>query len=257
MEKQEKPTLLSKIKSMLHVDLRRMFTMRLFYILAGIIIVVPILILVMTSMMNSSGDDAGSSFTSVWQMLGTLSSNQSAGMDILSMCNINLLYFGMAVLVSIFVSDDFKSGYAKNLFTTRGRKINYVVSKTLTCVLVGMIYILLFIIGSIIGGSIVGLSFGLEGFNIGNLLCCILSKLLLMLVFVPIFVLAGTIGKQRLWLSMIASFGIGMLLFTMIPMITPLDSTALNPLLILVGGLLFSAGLGAISTVVLKKTSLV
>lgn len=45
--------------------------------------------------------------------------------------NINMLYFFVAVFVCLFVSDDFRSGYAKNLFTVRSKKSDYVISKTL------------------------------------------------------------------------------------------------------------------------------
>lgn len=45
---------MKKLKSMLKVDLRRMFTTPLFYIVMGICFVVPILILVMTTMMDGS-----------------------------------------------------------------------------------------------------------------------------------------------------------------------------------------------------------
>ena len=48
-----------------------------------------------------------------------------------------------------------------------------------------------------------------------------------------------------------------MLLFMMVSMITPLHSTIINVLLCAVGGLLFAIGLGAISKVVLQKTSVV
>ena len=48
-----------------------------------------------------------------------------------------------------------------------------------------------------------------------------------------------------------------MLLFMMVSMITPLHSTIINVALCGVGGALFAFGLGAISKVVLKKTSLV
>ena len=48
-----------------------------------------------------------------------------------------------------------------------------------------------------------------------------------------------------------------MLLFMMVSMITPLGSTAINVVLCAAGGALFAFGLGAISKVVLKKTSLV
>jgi hypothetical protein len=53
------------------------------------------------------------------------------------------------------------------------------------------------------------------------------------------------------------SLGGGMLLFMMVSMITPLGSTMINVALCAAGGALFAFGLGAISKVVLKKTSLV
>ena len=43
-----------RLSSMLKVDLRRMFTTKLFYIMVGISIVIPILVLVMTTMMDGT-----------------------------------------------------------------------------------------------------------------------------------------------------------------------------------------------------------
>ncbi|MBQ9130005.1 MAG: hypothetical protein IJX59_04480 [Clostridia bacterium] len=54
-----------------------------------------------------------------------------------------------------------------------------------------------------------------------------------------------------------ASLGGGMLLFMTVSMITPLSSTVANAGLCLAGGLLFASGLGALSTLILKNTSLV
>lgn len=65
----------------------------------------------------------------------------------------------------------------------------------------------------------------------------------------------SVVAKQKLWLSILLSMMIGMLLFIMIPMLTPLDATIVNVLLCGVGGVGF--GLGAVSNLVLKKTSLV
>ena len=50
----EKNTFAARLSSMLKVDFRRMFTMRLVYIMLGICLVVPILILVMTTMMDGT-----------------------------------------------------------------------------------------------------------------------------------------------------------------------------------------------------------
>ena len=63
--------------------------------------------------------------------------------------------------------------------------------------------------------------------------------------------------KQRTWLCMLASLAIGMLLFATISIVTPLNATFLHVLLTMVGGVLFSIGMGAISNVILKKVKLI
>ena len=113
-----------------------------------------------------------------------------------------------------------------------------------------------FVIGAMLGGAISALSFDLGGLNAGNIVMCMIAKIFLMLVFVSIFVLVSVSAKQKAWLSICGSLGGGMLLFMMVGMITPLSSTIINVLLCLAGGSLFAVGLGAISKVVLKKTSL-
>ena len=127
-----------RLRSMVKVDSRRMFTTPLFYIMVGVCLVIPILILVMTTMMdgsvsvdpNTGVETVVEGFDSVWQAIGSVS-GESGGMDmsLTGMCNINLTYFLTAVFVCLFVSEDFKSGYAKNLFTVRAARGEYIVSK--------------------------------------------------------------------------------------------------------------------------------
>lgn len=117
--------------------------------------------------------------------------------------------------------------------------------------------VLAYLVGTVLGGAIAGLSFDAGAAGISGIVMCLLSKALLMAVFVPIYILWSVVGKQKLWLSMVGSFAVGMLFFMMIPMLTPLDSGLLNVLLCLAGGVLFSGGLGAVSGKVLNSTSLV
>lgn len=257
-----------RLKSMLSVDFRRMFTMPLFYIMAGIAAVIPILVLVMTTAVDGSvsvDPVTGMEkvvemepFTNTWQVVEAVS-GESAGMsaDIMSMCNINLLFFMAAVLVCIFVAGDFRSGYAKNLFTVRSRKTEYVISKSLVGFIGGAFMILAYLLGSVLGGAIAGLSFDAGAAGVSGIVMCLLSKLFLMAVFVPIYLLMSAVGKQKLWLSMTGSFCAGMLFFMMIPALTPLDSKMVNVMMCLIGGALFSVGLGAVNSTVLGKTSLV
>lgn len=250
--------------SMLKVDFRRMFTMPPFYIILGISVAIPILVLVMTTMMagsvsvdpNTGVETVMEAFDSVWQAIGSVS---GTGMDMsmTSMCNINLIFFLAAVLVCIFVADDFRSGYCKNLFAVRAGKTDYVISKTLVGFTGGALMLLGFFGGAMLGGVISGLPFAMAGFGAGNMVMCMLAKILLMSIFVAVFVLMGTIAKQKLWLSMLLSLMVGMFLFNIIPMVTPLDSTAMNVGLCLAGGVLFSLGLGSVSNMVLKKQDLI
>lgn len=257
-----------RLKSMLKVDFRRMFTSRLFYIMAGICLVVPVLILVMTTMMDGSvsvNPETGEemvmeAFDHVWQIIGTVSgsgASVSAEMSMTAMCNINLLYFGIAVLVCLFVADDFRSGYAKNLFTVRAKKNDYVISKMLVSIVSSVILFAVFFIGSMLGGVIAGLPFTMDGFNGVNLVICLLSKLSLIAVFVPIYLAVSVSTKQKSWASILGSCAAGMLLFMMIPMLTPLNAGIMNVIGCLAGGALFTLGLGAVCNQILSKTSLV
>lgn len=262
----EKRSLKARIKSMLSVDFRRMLKSRLFYILLACALLIPILMTVMMSMMDGSVSKNPQTGVetimkgpeNTWQNIGTLPGGEAmGGNDVFMMCNVNMMFMIVAVFICLFISDDFRSGYAKNLFTVRAKKGDYVISKTLSGFVCGALMIILYFIGSMVGGAIAGLSFDLHGLTVVNIVMCLLSKILLMLVFVPIFVLISVAAKQKAWLALCGSLGGGMLLFMMVSMITPLASTIVNVGLCLAGGTMFSLGLGVASKAVLSKTSLV
>ena len=261
-----KNTFKKRLNSMLGVDLRRMFTSTLFYLMVGIALVMPILILVMTTMMDGTvsvnpqtGEETVmEGFKNVWQIIGSVSGgNQAMAMDITSMCNINMLFFIVAVFVCLFVGEDFRSGYAKNLFTVRSKKSDYVISKTIVCFIAGATMLVAFFIGAMIGGKFAGLPFTLEGATVFNVVMSMLSKIALMMIFVSIYILASVFAKQKLWLSLLMAFGIGMLMFMMIPIITPLNASIVHLILCLVGGAMFAVGIGFGSKAILEKSSLV
>ena len=270
----EKSTFGKRAKSMLKVDCRRMFKSKLFYIIIACALVVPIVMAVMLTMMDGTvTNDPQTGLPGepieapeyVWEFIGTLPTLSKAGdmsamggMDVMAMCNINMAFMGVAVFVCLFVCDDFRSGYAKNLFTVRAQKADYVISKIVVGFVCGALMLLAFFVGSMLGGAICAMSFELVGgLTIGNIVMCLVAKIFLMLVFVSIFVTISVAAKQKSWLAICGSLGGGMLLFMMVGMITPLMSTLLNVLLCLAGGAMFAFGLGAVSNLILKKTSLV
>ena len=261
-----KNSFLQRLGSMLKVDFRRMLKSKLFYILIASALVMPILMTVMMAMMDGSvsvNPQTGVETIvqgpeNTWQNIGTLPGGENmGGNEIFMMCNINMIFMLVAVFICLFISEDFRSGFSKNLFTIRARKGDYVTSKTISGFICGALMLIAYFAGSLLGGAISGLSFDLHGLTMGNIALCMIAKIFLMLVFVAIDVIVSVAAKQKAWLCLCGSLGAGMLLFMMVSMITPLGSTFMNALLCLAGGILFSVGLGAISKNILNKTSLV
>ena len=260
----EKQTFSKRLKSMLKVDFKRMFISPLFYIMVGVALVCPILILVMTTMMDgtvSTNPTTGEitvmeGFKNTWQAIAS-PSDAGMGMDLTAMCNSMLVYFMVAVLVCLFVSSDFNSGYSKNLFAVRSKKSDYVISKTIVCFIAGAILMIAWVLGSVVGGAVAGLSFDTGSAGTTGVVFCIIARTLLVLMFVSTFITMSVIGKHKTWLSMILSFSVGMIFAMAIPSImAPLNTGVFNLILCVIGGPLFSWGLGAISNLLLKKQDL-
>lgn len=255
-----------RLGSMLKVDFRRMFKSKLFYILIASALVMPILMTVMMAMMDGSvsvNPQTGVETIvqgpeNTWQNIGTLPGGEAmGGNEVFMMCNINMVFMVVAVFICLFISDDFRSGFAKNLFTVRARKGDYVASKTVSGFICGALMLIAYFVGSLLGGAISGLSFDLHGLTVGNIAMCLVAKIFLMLVFVAIDVIVSVAAKQKAWLCLCGSLGAVMLLFITVSLITPLGSTLLHVIGCLAGGALFSVGLGVFSNRILNKTSLV
>lgn len=255
----------TRIHSMLRADLSRMLRSRLFYIMLGCALLVPLVMTVMMSMMDGSiSIDPQTGLESVmhgpentWQNIGTLPTAPLGGAEVFAMCNINMVFMGVAAFVCLFISEDFKSGYVKNLFSRRAQKGDYVLSKLCAGSLCGGGMLLCYLLGSVIGGGMMGLSFDLYDLSPLSLVFCILAKLCLIPVFISIFTFCSVIAKQKTWLALCVSLGGGILLFMSVSMLSPLSSTMLHVLLCLMGSIIFSVGFGLLSRTVLNKTSLV
>ena len=169
-----------RLGSMLKVDFRRMYKSKTFYILIACALVIPILMTVMMTMMDGSvsvNPQTGAETVlegpeNTWQNIGTLpGGGNMGGGDIFMMCNINMMFMLVAVFICLFISEDFRSGFAKNLFTVRARKGDYVVSKTISGFVCGALMLTAYFAGSLLGGAISGLSFDLHGLTVAISLC--------------------------------------------------------------------------------------
>lgn len=240
---------LGGIPGLFGADARRTFLTPFFYILFAVALIAPVLIAVMTSM---NAGDGGALITCAWDLLAGSSDSTS----ITSMCNSGMMYFLVAILGAKSVSDDFSSGYAKNLFSTRPKKLGYAVSKTLCCSLAGALLLIAFFAGSAIGGLAAGLTFETADATGVQIFLCMLSRVFLVPLFAGIGIIMGCVGKRRLWLSVLLSLFVGMFLFMVVSIAAPLAASAANIVMCLAGGLLFAAALCVGDCLILDHTAL-
>ena len=251
----ESPSFIQRIKSMISVDFYRLFHTPLFYIMIFVSAIIPALVLTMTGA-NETADVQ--TFTNVWQVVESISGeNSDKGlMSLATMCNINMVFIFVAILVSIFVSHDYSSGYNKSIFTVHPKKVDYVISKSIVGLLSGGCMVVAYVIGSLVAGVISGLSFSLGGATALNAFTCILSKICLMGIFVPLYITVAVFFKQKLWLSILGSFAVGILFYPIAMITAPLNASTLNLILCLVGGAMLGIGFGALATLILNKRDL-
>ena len=249
-------------RSMVRTDVKRMLIEPMTWIFLGIAFAMPVLILVMMTAfggMEMTDPSTGVTstmepITNTWSIIATSSdAGLGAMMSMTSMLNINLVYFMVGIFLCLFIGEDFRGGYAKNLFTVRVRKADYVWGKTAAGILLGIGLLAAFFLGAVVGGKIAGLSFALGSGGVFGLVLCMAAKVALLGVFVPIFVAVAAFGKQRVWLSILIGLFAGMLLFMIVPMMSPLDTNIMQAGMCLAGGVLFCLGLSVVSKLLLTK----
>jgi len=275
------PSFSSRVKSMLSLDFYRLFHTPLFYIMLAIAAMIPAMVLAL-----ASGDmqalDAGAAavgtgaavagsgvavssaaggvtqsapeFTNAWQMIESTGGSAAGAnpLDFGGYANINMLFIFAGLLMAIFVAHDYSSGFVKNIFAVHSKKIDYVICKTAIGVFSGAAMIITYVIGTVLAGQLTGKAFDVE---VGGLVFCLISKMLLMGVFCSLFLSIAVFFRNKLWLTIVFTFLFGMMLYPAASVAT-LNSTILTVLIALAAGSAGALGFGAVSSLFLKKRDL-
>ena len=196
------PSFGKRIKSMLSVDFYRLLHTPLFYIFLAIAAIIPAMIIGTTGM---DGSQTAALFTNVWQAIA-VESPLYIVQNIGQYANMNMVFIFGGIMVSIFIGHDYKSGYVKQLFTTHAKKQDYMISKTLTCAFAMACMCITYLIGSVLAGLFVGLSFAV---NVGSLICALLGKIIMSLGWASLYVFLNIIFRKSFWISIVSSFFLG------------------------------------------------
>ena len=198
----ETPSFGKRLKGMLSVDFYRLFHTPLLYIFLAIAAIIPAMIIGTTGM---DGSQTGALFTNVWQGIA-VEKPLYVVENIGQYANMNMVFIFGGIMVSIFIGHDYKSGYVKQLFTTHSKKQDYMMSKSIICAFAMAAMCITYLIGTILAGALVGLSFSV---NFGSLICAILGKIIMSLGWASIYVFLNIIFRKHFWISIISSFFFG------------------------------------------------
>ncbi|MCL1806765.1 MAG: ABC transporter permease [Oscillospiraceae bacterium] len=267
----ESPSFGSRVKSMLKLDFYRLFNTPLFYIMLAIAAIIPAMVLGLSVVETTGAPQSTSQYAAntpqiempafdyTWQLIETsenFTGEESGGFDLAGFANINMLYIFAGLLMAIFVAHDYSSGFVKNIFTVHSKKIDYVLSKSAIGIFSGAGMIVMYVCGTVLAGAFTGKSFELGVSGFGGLVFCLVSKMLLMGVFCPLFLSIAVFFRSKLWLTIVFTFLLGMMFYPVASFGTTLDSTVIAPLAALVAGGAGALAFGTVSNLFLKKRDL-
>ena len=201
----ESPSFGKRLKGMLGVDFYRLFHTPLYYIFLAIAALIPALIIGTTGMENPDGTAAAALYTNVWNAIAA-DTPLYAFSHMGEYANMNMVFIFGGIMVSIFIGNDYRSGYVKQLFTTHAKKQDYMMSKTITCAFAMACMCVTYLIGAIAAGALVGMSFEA---NMGNVILAFLSKMVMSLGWASLYTFLNVMFRKYFGISIASSFFFG------------------------------------------------
>ncbi|MBE6927472.1 MAG: hypothetical protein E7467_03125 [Ruminococcaceae bacterium] len=201
----ENPSFYKRLRGMLGVDFYRLFHTPLFYIFIAIAAIIPAMVSCLTMMPDQNGNVMEPLYSNVWQIIAA-SEPLYVINSIADYANMNMVFIFGGIMVSIFIGHDYKSGYVKQLFTTHAKKIDYMLSKTISCTFAVVCMCWAYLIGGTIGGLIAGYD---TAVNVGSLFVAVLGKMVLSLGWASLFTFINVILRKQFGISIVYSFFFG------------------------------------------------
>jgi len=194
----DSPSFGERVKGMLGVDFYRLFHTPLFYIFLVIAAIIPAMIL------GTSNTDA-SLYTNTWQMICAQTPLYVVG-SMGDYANMNMVFMFGGIMVSIFIGNDYRSGYVKQLFTTHAKKQDYMISKTIVGAFSMACMCITYLLGTVGAGLLVGTSMQV---NVGSLVLAVLSKMVMSLGWASLYTFLNIIFRRHFGISIASSFFFG------------------------------------------------
>ena len=172
---------------LLKMDLRRTFRTQPFYWL-----LLGVATLVMVVFRTAAREDN----VTLMGLLGSYTAGE--GFDpMASMMGISIIPLFSMIAFVLNVGGDFSTGFAKNIFTFHANKWEYVISKTALGAIISSLYILAYMIGFLVVGSVMGLPWGVA--SIGEMVLYVIQKMLLTIPLSSLVLFVMILLRNRGW----------------------------------------------------------
>lgn len=155
---------LKRVQNLFRMDLHHMICGKAFYVMIGIAIFMPVMMLTQMSEVKDIMVFVGSSGTETAGAFG-------AGM------NLSILNVLTGMLLCIYIGREYTTGFIKNIVTAHANKYDYIISKGLIALICNIVFTIVYLLTLFILGGIMGLPAEIP--SILGLVLYILEKLLL------------------------------------------------------------------------------
>ena len=202
----QSPSFTKRLKGMLGVDFYRLFHTPMYYIFLAIAAIIPAMILGTMGLEDpQTGVAAEPLYTNVWHIIAAEKPLYVVS-DIAEYANMDMVFIFGGIMVSIFIGHDYRSGYVKQLFTTHAKKMDYMLSKTLSCAFAMACMCVTYLVGAVAAGLLTGISFQVDPLA---LLCAVLGKMIMSLGWASLYTFLNIIFRRYFGVSIAASFFFG------------------------------------------------
>ena len=196
----ESPSFYQRLRGMLGVDFYRLFHTPLYYIFLAIAAIIPAMILGFTTV-----EGGAPLYSNTWNIVAANTPLYVIN-DIGEYANMNMVFIFGGIMVSIFIGHDYRSGYVKQLFTTHPSKIDYMLSKTISCAFAMMCMCVTYLIGGVTAGLITSVDMSV---NVGSLIFAILGKMVMSIGWASLYTFLNIIFRKYFGISIASSFFFG------------------------------------------------
>ncbi len=134
---------LKQVQNLFRMDLHRMLHGKAFYVMIGITVFIPVMMLTQMSDVRDITMFIGSDVVS--------GGSFGAGM------NLSMLNVLTGMLLSIYIGKEYTTGFIKNIITTHANKYDYLVSKGLIALICNAVFVVIYLVTLFVMGAVMGL----------------------------------------------------------------------------------------------------